>query len=380
MARRKLSLKTRRQLQRGLALAAMLLLIVAIIVVSILDRRVTRQFEGRRWTLPARVYAQPVELYVGQTLSSARFAQELARLGYIPTTPVDRPGTFKRKGDRVDVYVRAFRFSDEVQPARQLRVGFDDETITTLVDVKGTDVPVYRLDPLLIGSIFPIHGEDRIVVSPAEVPKLLPAGAEGRRGSQVRHAPWRQSARDPARAVRERSRRPGRARRQHADAAARQELLPRQPPHAATQDRGSDDGGHSRIAIREGGHHERLHQRDLSRPGWPARRARLRPRQPVLFRQARGGTEPAGNRADGRDRPRPVVLRPAPAAKACARTPQPRAEGTGGPGRRAARTTRIEPRKHRSASRTMPAAQPTISRRSSTWSAASCARITRNRT
>ena len=110
----------------------------------------------------------------GQTLSSARFAQELARLGYIPTTPVDRPGTFKRKGDRVDVYVRAFRFSDEVQPARQLRVGFDDETIATLVDVKGTDVPVYRLDPLLIGSIFPIHGEDRIVVSPAEVPKLLP--------------------------------------------------------------------------------------------------------------------------------------------------------------------------------------------------------------
>ena len=159
----------------------MLLLIVTIIVVSILDRRVTRQFEGRRWTLPARVYAQPVELYVGQTLSSARFAQELARLGYIPTTPVDRPGTFKRKGDRVDVYVRAFRFSDEVQPARQLRVGFDDETIATLVDVKGTDVPVYRLDPLLIGSIFPIHGEDRIVVSPAEVPKLLPR----------RSRPWR---------------------------------------------------------------------------------------------------------------------------------------------------------------------------------------------
>ncbi len=34
--------------------------------------------------------------------------------------------------------------------------------------------PVFRLDPLLIGSIFPIHGEDRIIVSPAEVPPLLP--------------------------------------------------------------------------------------------------------------------------------------------------------------------------------------------------------------
>ena len=32
-----------------------------------------------------------------------------------------------------------------------------------------------RLEPLLIGSIFPIHGEDRIVVAPEEVPPLLPA-------------------------------------------------------------------------------------------------------------------------------------------------------------------------------------------------------------
>ena len=31
-----------------------------------------------------------------------------------------------------------------------------------------------RLEPLLIGSVFPIHGEDRIVVAPAEVPPLLP--------------------------------------------------------------------------------------------------------------------------------------------------------------------------------------------------------------
>jgi penicillin-binding protein 1B len=172
---RKLSARTRKKLQRGIAVLALLGLLVAIVVVAILDRRVTAQFEGRRWTLPARVYAQPLELYVGQSLSSARFAQELARLGYIPQTPVERPGTFKRRGDRVDVYVRAFRFSDEQQAARRLRVGFSDDTITTLADDRGGDVPVYRLDPLLIGSIFPIHGEDRIVVSPDQVPPMLPA-------------------------------------------------------------------------------------------------------------------------------------------------------------------------------------------------------------
>jgi penicillin-binding protein 1B len=171
---RKLSKRSRTKIQRGVAIIALLALLAAIVVVAVLDRRVTQQFEGRRWTLPARVYAQPLELYVGQSLSSARFAQELARLGYIPTMPVDRPGTFRRKGESVEVYVREFRFSDQQQAAQRLRIRFDGASIASLADANGTDIPVFRLDPLLIGSIFPIHGEDRIVVAPDQVPDLLP--------------------------------------------------------------------------------------------------------------------------------------------------------------------------------------------------------------
>jgi hypothetical protein len=56
MARKKrLSKSMRRRLQRGFAVLSLLLLLVAIVVVAVLDRRVTAQFEGRRWTLPARV-------------------------------------------------------------------------------------------------------------------------------------------------------------------------------------------------------------------------------------------------------------------------------------------------------------------------------------
>jgi penicillin-binding protein 1B len=171
---RKLKAATRKKLQRGVALLAVLALVVAIVVVAVLDRRVTQQFEGRRWTLPARVYAQPLELYVGQRLSSARFAQELGRLGYIAQSAAGRSGTYRRKGNTVDVYARAFAFADARQEAQRLVVSFDGESITGLADEHGSDVPVFRLDPLLIGSIFPIHGEDRIVVSPDQVPPLLP--------------------------------------------------------------------------------------------------------------------------------------------------------------------------------------------------------------
>jgi penicillin-binding protein 1B len=174
MATRKRRTRTRRQIQRGFAVLAVLLFLVAIVVVAVLDHRVTRQFEGRRWTLPARVYAQPIELYVGQALSAKRAAEELDRLGYLAQARADRPGTYWRKGDAIGLYLRAFRFSDEMQEARVLDVRFEGDAIVSLRDSKGADVPVIRLDPLLIGSIFPIHGEDRIVVSPAQVPPLLP--------------------------------------------------------------------------------------------------------------------------------------------------------------------------------------------------------------
>ncbi|MDQ1243528.1 MAG: penicillin-binding protein, partial [Pseudomonadota bacterium] len=176
MARKKrLSKSMRRRLQRGFAVLSLLLLLVAIVVVAVLDRRVTAQFEGRRWTLPARVYAQPIELYAGQQLSSRRFTEELERLGYLAVANPDRPGTYRRRGDRVSVFVREFRFADERQGARALRLGFSGDAITSLEDAQGREVAVIRLDPLLIGSIFPIHGEDRIVVAPDQVPPLLPA-------------------------------------------------------------------------------------------------------------------------------------------------------------------------------------------------------------
>jgi penicillin-binding protein 1B len=161
-------------MQRGFVVVTVLLLLVSLIGVLVLGHRVTKQFEGRRWTLPARVYAQPVELYVGQSLSAQRFVEELDRLGYLAQAKPERPGTYRRKGDRVDLYLRAFRFSDGPQDAVALRIGFAGGAIASLTTAKGGDVPVIRLDPLLIGSIFPIHGEDRIVVAPDDVPPLLP--------------------------------------------------------------------------------------------------------------------------------------------------------------------------------------------------------------
>ncbi len=140
-----------------------------------LDRLVTRQFEGRRWTLPAQVFAAPLELYAGAPFTAPLFEAELRRLHYRRADSAEQPGTYHLNGEDLAVALRPARFADESRPALRLQVTLGPKGIESLRDAAGRELPVLRLEPLLIGSIFPSHGEDRIVVTPAEVPPLLPA-------------------------------------------------------------------------------------------------------------------------------------------------------------------------------------------------------------
>lgn len=145
------------------------------VYVAYLDRIVTTQFEGRRWTLPAQVYAAPLELYTGLDLSGADLDHELQRLQYRRVDHADRPGSYSHQGERFQISLRAARFADEVRAATVLNVSANDRGISALSEITGKELAIARFEPLLIGSIFPIHGEDRIVVTPNQVPPMLPA-------------------------------------------------------------------------------------------------------------------------------------------------------------------------------------------------------------
>ena len=314
-------------------------------------------------------------------MSSARFAQELARLGYIPTTPVDRPGTFKRKGDQR----RRLRTRVPVSPTNsrrrsKLRIGFDDETITALTDANGTDLPVYRLDPLLIGSIFPIHGEDRIVVAPAEVPPLLPAALKAveDRKFDTHHGV------NPLAILRALFVNVRAGQVEQGGSTLTQQLVKSYFLDSRRTLRRKLEEAIMAFILES-----RFEKADIMNAyineiylGQDGRRAvhGFGLASQFYFGKPVGGTEPAGNRADGRDRARPVVLRPAPAAEACARTPQPGARRCWSSRASSKRTTQSAPRRRRSASPTTPAARRIIFRPSSISYAASYARTTRSRT
>lgn len=171
--------RARSKFRRIFWLSALVVVLAAVGAASLyvlyLDRLAVKQFEGRRWTLPAQVYAAPLELYVGLPLSASDLEHELQRLQYRRVDRLEHPGTYHMQGMRIDVALRPARFADETRPASILSVGASERGVEALRDSDGKDVAIARLEPLLIGSIFPIHGEDRIVVTPQEVPPLLPA-------------------------------------------------------------------------------------------------------------------------------------------------------------------------------------------------------------
>ena len=153
---------------------ALLLLFMVVGYVAWLDFQVSEQFEGKRWSLPARVYARPLELYVGLQLNPHQFRQELTALGYRLSESVRRPGEFMQNANEFRIYSRPFHFWDGLETSKSLRITFSENRVTSLQHEKtGAALAIARLEPLEIGSIHTARQEDRILLQLEEVPDLL---------------------------------------------------------------------------------------------------------------------------------------------------------------------------------------------------------------
>ena len=161
---------------RGLVVRlVVLVLVLGGAWVAWLDLSVRAQFEGKRWQVPARIYARTLELYEGLPLSADEFAAELDAAGYRPSPAVDRPGTYARNGQRFSVATREFRFWDGLEPAHALTVAFNGRRLASLRE-GGGPLAIARLDPPVIGRIYPTHREDRILVRLDDLPDALVPG------------------------------------------------------------------------------------------------------------------------------------------------------------------------------------------------------------
>jgi len=172
--------RTRRKVSSGKKLSRFrwryliaVLLVVGLAYVVYLDVTIRHQFEGKRWALPAKVYARALEIYPGLTLTPAQLVQELELLGYRESPDPRSAGSYTRQGNRLRFTTRPFRFWDGQERSREVEAVFNDGVIAHLQDPNGAELNLLRLEPPAIGGIYPGHREERVLVRLLEVPPLL---------------------------------------------------------------------------------------------------------------------------------------------------------------------------------------------------------------
>ncbi|WP_436917699.1 penicillin-binding protein 1B [Acinetobacter schindleri] len=166
--------------ERGLGFIALIfsvLVISAFVAFSIylirLDNIVRDKFEGQRWDIPAKVFARPMEIYVNAPVSQQDLQEELKLLGYKSAESYTKSGSYVTSGDTLYVHTRGFDFGDRVEPEQILKVSFNGEQINDVSATKPSTSGIARLEPLLIGGIYPQHNEDRVLIKLNKVPKPL---------------------------------------------------------------------------------------------------------------------------------------------------------------------------------------------------------------
>jgi len=156
---------------------AIKLSIVALVILAgvavYLDAVVQEKFSGKRWTIPATVYARPLELFVGQKLVKEDFLTELDALGYRREQAVSGPGSMSVAANAVEMHTRGFRFYEGVEESQRIRVRFSGDFVAGLNRANGDELPVARLEPVTIGGLYPAHNEDRILIKLDQAPPYL---------------------------------------------------------------------------------------------------------------------------------------------------------------------------------------------------------------
>lgn len=160
---------------KAVRIVALLLLLGLSGYVYYLDATIREAFEGRKFALPARVYGRALEMYPGMKLAREQFVAELKAVGYHENPQPNDPATYKLTLTGIEFTTREFVFGDGAQPAQPVRMDFAEGKVA-LLQQRGNpdaDLPLLRMEPPLIGGIYPGHNEDRDLVRLDQVPKTL---------------------------------------------------------------------------------------------------------------------------------------------------------------------------------------------------------------
>ena len=113
-----------------------LLIFVFICYLGYLDYTVRKQFEGKRWAIPARVYASPLEVYAGARINASQLLLLLKKLHYRSDSKLSSQATYIKTAQTIHLKTRKFAFWDKTQDVQYIRIKFSANEVLSIQDVE----------------------------------------------------------------------------------------------------------------------------------------------------------------------------------------------------------------------------------------------------
>jgi penicillin-binding protein 1B len=140
-----------------------------------LDRIVVSRFEGRRFSVPSRVYAAPIVIYPGVDWQRLDLAGWLARMGYREQREAGplEVGSYRWLPGRLRVHLRSFDHPQLPEPDRKVEFRLEEGRVREMRDDRGAPIGVVALEPEPISSFYGSDREQRDLVEIENVPEHL---------------------------------------------------------------------------------------------------------------------------------------------------------------------------------------------------------------
>ncbi len=176
MARKK---TTRRKIFKLLGWLTLLILLLAAAGTTLwgfyLARQVETRFEGRRWSIPSRVYSDITLLFAGQGINPPAFDQKLRRLGYRKVTHrPEQPGEMRHGNGFFEIYLNSLETAILTRQGYPVRIDHKKSQISRIRHLETKEaVTLLELEPEELTRFFGKERERRSLISFEELPEHL---------------------------------------------------------------------------------------------------------------------------------------------------------------------------------------------------------------
>jgi penicillin-binding protein 1B len=141
-----------------------------------IDRMIEAKFDQpRKWDLPSRIYSDLEYIYPGASTGVTDIVSKLDRLGYRNAgTSIRGAGEYARNKTILEIYLHDFEYPEGLFRGFPVRITFKSGSVVEMVNMETSEpMPLVRLEPEEIASVFNELMEDRTIVPLTDVPPEL---------------------------------------------------------------------------------------------------------------------------------------------------------------------------------------------------------------